>query len=219
MLYELCGNGFYALYRHVKDQRLVWLRQAAPVQLVNVRRAGGFFLRGKMTWKENARAGVVAVGEGYARHCSAALRGSDAGNDFAGDVVLLQALYFFAASAKDAGVASFEAYHVPTRLRLLNQQGVDFSLSQVVFSGGFSGIKTLGGCRYELQYRRVYQAVVYDDIRLLNTGIGTQGEQVGCTRSGTDNADHAAGGTGGDKVFRDVHGQCAAVFSGFYGTM
>ena len=91
-----------------------------------------------MAGDEGHGLGVVAVGERDASVGGRAEGGGDAGDDSAGNARRLQGLRLLAATAKDEGVAAFQAHYPQSGARVADEQVMNFALRDLCRASAFA---------------------------------------------------------------------------------
>src|SRR6185437_4429833 len=120
----------------------------------------------------------------------------DTGNADVGNAVSGQYLDLFTATTEDERVATLQPGNTQATSCVLDQELIDTVLNLVI-AGIFADKDALGVTAGALEHRLWHQAVVQNNIRLLQQLHGAQGQQVRISRAGTNEVDLAqAGGPG-----------------------
>ena len=168
---------------HIDHQRVPRLRQRRPMQSAVALAVAG---------DEGHGLGVVAVGERDASVGGRAEGGGDAGDDAAGNARRLQGLRLLAATAKDEGVAAFQAHYPQSGARVADEQVMNFALRDLRRASAFADADLCRVLADEGADVVRNQRVVENHIRRLQGLQGVKGEQSGIARPGADQRDFAA---------------------------
>ncbi len=171
-------------HTHVYRQGLPFLRQRAPVDGVErVLGVGG---------DEAHRLRVFSMRQRNAGIGGAGQRGGDAGHDFESDAVLAQEFQFLAAATKDKRVATLQPNHPLASASVLQHQRVDSNLRRMVITRLFSDLDKFGVAAREREYFFTHQAIVQDDIGLVEQAQRAQGQQSRIAGAGANERDATA---------------------------
>ena len=105
----------------------------------------------------------------------------------------LQMRLFLTASAKDQRIATFQAHHVFSSQGFLHHQLFNESLRRGLAAAAFAHMNNASRGGRVGQHLGVHQIVHQDHGGSLQGLDGFEGEQVGVTRTCTDQGDHGLG--------------------------
>ena len=135
-----------------------------------------------MAGHEDARLGVIAMGERNTGIGCRAGCGCDARHHLERNALAGQRFDFFTATAEYEGVAPFQPQHALTFFRQPHEQFVDGFLRHDMLAALLTGIDA--GCiaAHHVEYLRRHQAVIHDHIRLLHQAHRAKSQQFGVSR-------------------------------------
>ena len=189
--------GTHARRRHQDYQRAAAGRRAG--EIVPRNSVGGVF-RGILMASDNGHErAAIAMGQRNSREGRRGYRGGHARHDFERDSCRSERLGLLAAATEDERVATFEAHDAAARAGVFEEDAIDFGLiGAAFFAAFFTGENTLGGGRREAQDFGTYQRVVNDNVRPAHHVGAAHRDEVGRSRTGTDEEDAARVGVHGE---------------------
>ena len=100
-----------------------------------------------------------------------------------------QEIDLLAAAAEHERIAALEAHDVFAALRMLDEQLVDLFLRGAAAADELADVETRGIAAREIEHFGGHEAVVHDDIRLLQRAQTLQRHEAGIARAGADQHD------------------------------
>ncbi len=138
---------------------------------------------------EDKLRGCVAVGERCLERGGYGKGGGDAGNDLEGDVGSAKGLDLFGSTAEDERIAGLEAQDGASGEGVVEHQVVDAGLVDAGLTAALADRDDLSSGAGEREDLVRDEVIGEDDVRGLEQGVRAQGEEIGCTGTGSGEVD------------------------------